>query len=101
MAKTPGVVREFQKPEFQDKTALITGASRGIGEATALALASAGVRDFIFHYHSHRQGMDDLVKKLGDGITCETIQADLSQNSGIESFLHDFGKLQRQVDFLI
>lgn len=99
MVKTIGLIP--QTSEFKDKTALVTGASRGIGEATVLALASAGVRNFVLHYHSHRQGVEDLVGKLGKTVSCDTIQADLSQNSGIESFISDLSKLQRPVDFLI
>ena len=101
MVKTTGLIPEFPLSEFKDKTALITGASRGIGEATALAMASAGVRNFVLHYHSHRQGIDDLVKKLGETVSCNTIQADLSQNSGIESFIGELDKLRARVDFLI
>jgi 3-oxoacyl-[acyl-carrier protein] reductase len=96
MVKTTGLI-----PEFEGKTALVTGASRGIGEATVLALASAGVRDFLLHYHSHREGIDALVRKLGDGISCDTIQADLSQESGIESFIAALHKKTGKIDFLI
>jgi len=96
MVKTAGLI-----PEFQDKTALITGASRGIGEATALALASSGVSHFILHYHSHREGIDALVKKLGDSVSCDIIQADLTENTGIELCVNELGKVKRQVDFLV
>jgi NAD(P)-dependent dehydrogenase (short-subunit alcohol dehydrogenase family) len=101
MVKTTGLIPQFPLSEFKDKTALITGASRGIGEATALAFAAAGVRSFILHYHSHQQGIDELLTKLGDTVSCEIIKADLSQNNGIGSFISDLGKLQRPVDFLI
>jgi len=39
---------------LQDKTALLTGASRGIGRATALALAGAGPR-VVVHYGKSRR----------------------------------------------
>ncbi len=96
MVKTTGLI-----PEFESKTALITGASRGIGEAAAVALATAGVRKLILHYNSYRQGIDDLVKKLGDSVSCQTIQADLAQNAGMESFLSDLGKLDAPIDILV
>jgi len=96
MAKTTSVI-----PEFENKTALITGASRGIGEAAVASLAAGGVRNFILHYNSHKQGIDELIAKLGDSVSCKTIQADLSQTSGIESFLADLRKLNSPVDFLI
>ena len=96
MAKTTGVISEFE-----NKTALITGASRGIGEATALALASAGVRKFILHYNSYRQGIDELIVKLGSSVSCQTIQADLAHQAGIDLFLAELSKLNAPVDFLI
>jgi len=96
MVKTAGLIEEFT-----GKTALITGASRGIGEAATVAFAAAGVRNFILHYNSHRQGIDELTKKLGDSVSCLTIQADLSQESGIESFLSELRKLNAPVDFLV
>ena len=96
MAKTTGLI-----PEFENKTALVTGASRGIGEAAAVALAAAGVRNFILHYNSHRQGIDELVGKLGGSVSCQTIQADLARNDGIDAFVAELGKLNAPVDFLI
>jgi 3-oxoacyl-[acyl-carrier protein] reductase len=88
-------------PEFEGKTALITGASRGIGEAAAVALAAAGVRNFVLHYNSYREGIDALLRKLGDGVSCDTIQADLSQNAGIDSFTAALRARPRAIDFLV
>lgn len=68
MVKTASLI-----PEFEGKTALITGASRGIGKAAAVALAAAGVRNFVLHYNSHRQGIDDLVQKLGGSVSCQML----------------------------
>jgi len=50
--------------EFEDKTALVTGASRGIGAATAVALARAGVKRVVIHYGSYREGAEDTVRDL-------------------------------------
>src|SRR2546425_756338 len=40
--------------ELKGKTALVTGASRGIGAATAIALANCGVSRLILHYNSYK-----------------------------------------------
>ena len=47
------VARELDRMTLQDKTALVTGASRGIGRATALAFAEAGAR-IVVHYGKRR-----------------------------------------------
>jgi NAD(P)-dependent dehydrogenase (short-subunit alcohol dehydrogenase family) len=96
MVKTAGII-----PEFEGKTVLITGASRGIGAAATNAFAAAGVRNFILHYNSHRQGIDDLVKQLGDSVSCRLIQADLAQEPGINLFLSELRKVNPVVDFLV
>ena len=46
------------------KVALITGASKGIGAATALELASLGAR-VVINYSSDSKPADELVQKIG------------------------------------
>jgi len=71
-------------PELKGKSALITGASRGIGAAAAVGLAKAGVTRFVLHYNSHEAGAAETlaaVRALGaDG---EIFGADLSTTAGI------------------
>ncbi len=64
------------------KTALVTGASRGIGRASALALANAGAR-VVIHYSSSEKGADTVVAEIrGKGGRADKVQADLAQKDG-------------------
>ena len=67
---------------LQNKTALVTGASRGIGRATALALAEAGAY-VIAHYGRSTQEAESLVASIrSDGGRAEAISADLGTPEG-------------------
>src|ERR1700726_999205 len=48
---------------LQNKTALVTGASRGIGRATAAALAEAGAHVLV-HYGPSKQEAESLVADI-------------------------------------
>jgi 3-oxoacyl-[acyl-carrier protein] reductase len=67
---------------LQNKTALVTGASRGIGRATALALARAGAHVLV-HYGRSAQEADSLVAAiLAEGGRANAVAADLGTADG-------------------
>jgi 3-oxoacyl-[acyl-carrier protein] reductase len=67
---------------LKNLTALVTGASSGIGEATAIALAQQGA-NVIIHYNSKRAEADAVLKKLQAlGVDAELVQADLATIEG-------------------
>jgi NAD(P)-dependent dehydrogenase (short-subunit alcohol dehydrogenase family) len=67
---------------LQDKTALVTGASRGIGRATAAALARAGAH-ILVHYGRSAQEAESLVSEIqAKGGRSEAISADLGTPNG-------------------
>jgi len=67
---------------LSNKVALVTGASRGIGRATAKALADAGARVLV-HYGSASAEADALVAEIRKaGGSADAMQADLSAAEG-------------------
>jgi len=67
---------------LKGKTALVTGASRGIGRATALALAQAGAQVLV-HYGSSEKEAEAVVAEIRNGGgTAEKVGADLRQPEG-------------------
>ena len=67
---------------LQNKTALVTGASRGIGRATAAALAEAGAHVLVHYVHS-TQDAESLVAEIRTkGGHADAISADLGAPDG-------------------
>jgi 3-oxoacyl-[acyl-carrier protein] reductase len=67
---------------IQGKTALVTGASRGIGRATALALADAGA-SVLVHYRSAAEEANAVVAHIRNaGGRAHALKADLAAADG-------------------
>jgi 3-oxoacyl-[acyl-carrier protein] reductase len=86
---------------LQGKVALITGASRGIGAATAKLLAKHGA-SIIVNYHKNQAAADEVVKAITDaGGKAITFQADGRNKEKVDAMvqkaLREFGP----VDILI
>ena len=70
-------------PPLADRLALVTGASRGIGYATALALAKAGARIVaVARTVGGLEELDDAIKALGGSATL--VPLDLKDYAGID-----------------
>jgi len=67
---------------LSNRTALVTGASRGLGRATATLLAKHGAR-VIVHYGVNRDAADQVVAQIvGSGGQADAIGADLASADG-------------------
>ncbi len=84
---------------FKGMTALVTGASGGIGAATAIALASRGT-SVIVHYNSNATGAVEVKEAVTRyGVDCDLVEADLSSVEGVQSLTAAVQK--RKIDILI
>ena len=64
---------------FDATSAVVTGASSGIGQTIAIALASAGVKKLLVHYRKNRMGAEQTIAAVAPlGCDASIISADLS-----------------------
>lgn len=81
------------------RTALITGASRGIGAATATALAQAGIGRLFLHYNSFQEGAEATLHAVtAAGARGSLLHANLGTADGIHAFVDS---MPREIDVLI
>lgn len=86
---------------LHDRVAIITGASRGIGRATALALAAEGAK-VVVNYASSSSAAEEVVAAITDkGGQAIALQADVSKVDQVDTLVnHTLEKLGR-VDILV
>ena len=84
---------------FKNKKVLITGASRGIGKATALAFAEKGAKVGL----NFRNNLDEAQKTLSQlpGEGHRLFQKDISKKENCQELIGDFVSSYGQLDILI
>ncbi|MGA8937862.1 MAG: SDR family oxidoreductase [Acidobacteriaceae bacterium] len=87
---------------LQGRTALVTGASRGIGRATALALAAAGARVLV-HFARAIEEADAVVATIrANGGEAEALGADMALSTGPRTLAQQVrGLVGNRLDILV
>src|SRR5262245_19477003 len=83
-----------------DRIALVTGASRGIGHATAIALAKAGAHVVAAaRTVGGLEELDDAIRAVGS--TATLVPLDLKDYAGIERLGSSLGERYGRLDVLV
>ena len=87
------------------KTAIITGASKGIGAATALALACAGA-NVVINYASDDATANELVSKITSGAKSKlpralAVRGDAGDIKDMESMVNKVVEVYGKIDIVI
>lgn len=86
---------------LKDKVAVITGASRGIGKAAALALASQGAK-VVINYARSSDAAEATVKEItAAGGEAIALQADVSQSAEVDNLIKQTLDKFGRVDVLV
>ncbi|NET31243.1 MAG: 3-oxoacyl-[acyl-carrier-protein] reductase [Cyanothece sp. SIO1E1] len=88
-------------PPLKDQVAIVTGASRGIGRAIALALAAEGANVAV-NYASSSAGAEAVVAEItAMGNSAIALQADISQADQVDTLLKAVMEKWGRVDVLV
>ncbi len=84
-----------------NKTALITGATRGIGKQIALTLAQNGY-DIAINYRTENEALKETKKEIEEkGVKCLTVQGDVSNFEDCERFVKEIIEEYGKIDVLV
>jgi 3-oxoacyl-[acyl-carrier protein] reductase len=89
------------KKTFAGQTAIVTGATRGIGRAIALELARRGA-DVAFNYAKSAEAAESLTKELdGLGVRSLASQCDVSSTEAAAEMVKQVKEAFGRIDFLV
>jgi glucose 1-dehydrogenase len=87
--------------DLNGRVAVITGASLGIGRATALAMGRAGAA-VVVNYRSHQEQAEEVVREIKkSGAKGIAIQADVADQAAVESLIAKAAAEFGQVDIAV
>ena len=87
--------------EYKDQIVLVTGASRGIGKATAVKFATEGYK-VVIHYNTGKQEAEATASELeARGCKIMVVQADLRNSEQVKAMIDKIEKYWAPVDVLV
>jgi 3-oxoacyl-[acyl-carrier protein] reductase/pteridine reductase len=92
---------DSQAKPLRGKTALVTGAARRLGRASALALATAGADVAITFNHSAREAKETVVDLSGLGVRAFALRCDVTDESSVRAMMKEAGRELGRIDILV
>lgn len=86
---------------FTDKVVLVTGASRGIGKAIAIAFAKEGAKVAINYNSSEKQAKELAKQIISLGGAAIAVRCDVSQESAVKKMVQTIVKKFKTIDVLV
>ena len=89
-----------QKP-LQGKTALLTGAARRLGRASAMALAQAGADVAITYRDSAKEAREAVVDLSACGVRAFALRCDITDEDSVRALMKEAGRELGRIDILV
>jgi NAD(P)-dependent dehydrogenase (short-subunit alcohol dehydrogenase family) len=86
---------------LQGKTALVTGAARRLGRASALALAHAGADVAITYRNSAREARETVVDLSALGVRAFALRCDITDEASVRAMMKEAGRELGRIDVLV
>src|SRR6202140_469722 len=94
-------MQDPQAKPLHGKTALVTGAARRLGRASALALAQAGADVAITFRNSSREARETVVDLSGYGVRSFALRCDVTDEASVRTMMKEVGRELGRIDILV
>jgi 3-oxoacyl-[acyl-carrier protein] reductase/pteridine reductase len=94
-------MQDIPSKPLRGKTALVTGAARRLGRASALALAQAGADVAITFMNSAREARETVVDLSGFGVRAFALRCDVTDEASVRAMMKEAGRELGRIDVLV
>jgi len=94
-------MQNAQEKPLHGKTALVTGAAKRLGRASALALAEAGADVAITFRNSAREARETVVDLSAHGVRAFALKCDVTDEASIRAMMKEAGQELGRIDILV
>ena len=95
------LMQDHHPKPLHGKTALVTGAARRLGRASALALAQAGADVAITFRNSAREAQSTVVDLSGLGVRAFALRCDVTDEASVRAMMKEAGRELGRIDILV